>query len=55
MTKGLWRASIGAGDGHGSAFADHVVFIFRDGEWIVCDGAHWLDVMKSRSSTEPLV
>jgi hypothetical protein len=48
VTKGLWRASTAPEDGHSSAFADHVVSIFRDGGWCVCDGAHWLDVMKKR-------
>ena len=33
-----------SGDRRNSAWANQV-FIFGHGEWDVCDGAHWLDVM----------
>ena len=46
-----------SGDGHTFALADHVSSIFRHGGRCVCDGAHWLDVMKNRvglgKSTSP--
>jgi hypothetical protein len=36
-----------SGDGHTSTLANQI-FIFGHGEWDVCDGGHWLDVMKNR-------
>jgi len=33
-----------SGDEHTSALANQI-FIFGHGEWDVCDGGHWLDVM----------
>jgi hypothetical protein len=34
-----------SGDGHTSALANQI-FSFGHGEWDVCEGGHWLDVMK---------
>ena len=41
--------SVVSGDVHTSALA-HQIFIFAHGELCVCDGGHWLDVMKNRLS-----
>jgi hypothetical protein len=32
---------------HTSALANQI-FIFGHGEWLVCEGGHWLNVMKNR-------
>lgn len=36
-----------SGDGHTSDLANQI-FILGHGEWDVCEGGHWLDVMKNR-------
>jgi hypothetical protein len=46
-TKGFWRASINPETD--TLLSWPIIFsIFRWGGWCVCDGAHWLEVMKNR-------
>jgi hypothetical protein len=47
-TIGLWRALTTPETDTLLPWAIIFLSIFRYGGWSVCDGAHWLDVMKNR-------
>jgi hypothetical protein len=46
LTQGLWGASTTPATNTLLAWPIISLSIFRYGGWCVCDGAHWLNVMK---------